>query len=140
MKRIFFISCMLLFIMSCSTEIEINHKNISGVWKASEFNAQVTNLSPADRESGEKEFLSSVYTLNEDKTLEIHSDYFKNGVKGLWELDLKTNEISMTYMAEGMDALEKYIVTSLTKDKVVMRQEIDANDYKGFVEITFVKK
>lgn len=139
MKLKFFIPVLFIFIVSCSQEIEINHKNIAGVWKASVFDAQVSNLSSADRESGEKEFLSSVYTLNEDQTLEIHSDYFKNGVTGLWEIDVKTNEISMAYMDGENDALEKYTVKSLTKNKIVMHQDIDANNYKGFVEITFVK-
>ncbi len=139
MKIKFLIPVLFIFFVSCNQEIEINQKNVSGVWKASVFDAQVSNLSSADRESGEKEFLSSVYTLNEDKTLEIHSEYFKNGVKGFWELDVKTNVISMTYMDGELDALEKYTVKSLTKNKVVMHQEINANDYKGFVEITFVK-
>lgn len=139
MKIKFLIPVLFILFVSCNQEIEINQKNISGVWKASVFDAQVSNLSSADRESGEKEFLSSVYTLNEDKSLEIHSEYFKNGVKGLWELDVKTNEISMTYMDGELDALEKYTVKSLTKNKIVMHQEINANDYKGYVEITFVK-
>jgi hypothetical protein len=139
MRFKFLTPVLLLFIVACNQEIEINHANIAGVWKASIFDAEVTNLSSADKASGEKEFLSSVYTLNADQTMEIHSDYFKDGVKGLWEIDPKTNEISMTYKDGENEALEKYTVKSLTKNKIVLRQEINANDYKGYVEITFTK-
>jgi len=139
MKLKLFLPVLLVLAYSCDQKVEINAEHMSGKWQASEFESEIPNMSAEYKEAGEKEFLSSVYTLNEDYSMEMRSEYFKEGARGHWELDPVTNEISMIYSYDTIEGLEKYTIKYLSKKKVILRQDIDANEFKGFVELTLEK-
>ncbi len=135
-KKIFYFSFFIITIISCNEPLEINNENILGSWKAEKFISKIADIPPEYAEAGEKEFLSSIYILNPDNSMEMRSDYFKDGAKGHWELNGDTKEISMFYEYDTIKGIEKYIVTSLSKNQLVLRQDIDE---QSFVELTLIK-
>jgi len=129
------LSIVILF-SACS--VEVNETNVAGKWKASDFESTIPDV-PADfAEAGVKEFLSSIYTLNPDNSFELRSDYFQQGAFGRWELNAETKEISMFYEMDSIKGVETYIITALTKSKIVLFQDIP--DVKAHVEITLIKE
>ncbi len=137
-KRIIFIPVFFVFVFTCkNAPLEISNTTVAGKWKAAQFESKVPDMPPEYAEAGEKEFLSSVYTLNPDMSMEMHSDYFTQGAKGHWELDPDTKEISMYYQYDTINGVEKYIVKSLTSHEMVLRQDIKLVD--GFVQLTLQK-
>ncbi len=137
LKKLFILPFICAFIISCSTTVEINPENVSGVWTAQEFESTVPGIPEDVIAAGKKEFLSSVYTLNSDNTMDMHSDYFSKGAPGNWELDNATKELSMYYTADTIQGIEKFIITELTKNKMVLRQDIENMD--AFVQLTLQK-
>ncbi|MBP8917992.1 MAG: hypothetical protein KBG70_14685, partial [Chitinophagales bacterium] len=81
-KKLIFLPFLFIAFISCDTELEINNENVSGVWKADVFVSTVPGIPPEYVEAGGKEFLSSVYTLNSDNSMNMKSDYFSNGAPG----------------------------------------------------------
>lgn len=136
-KKILFIPILFLTFISCNTELEINNENVSGVWKADVFVSTVPGIPQEYVEAGEKEFLSSVYTLNDDNSMNMKSDYFSNGAPGNWELNPETKELSMFYTADTINGIEKFIITSLSKHQMILRQDIEEMD--AYVELTLKK-
>lgn len=118
-------------------ELEINNSNVEGKWKAEKFISTIPDIPQNVVEAGEKEFLSSVYTLNADNSMEMSSNYFINGAKGRWELNGETKEISMFYEYDTIKGVEKYIITSLSDLHIVLKQEMGSD--KSFVELTLKK-
>jgi hypothetical protein len=131
-----FVPVLFLLSYACDREIEINNKNITGTWQASEFESEIPSIPPEYKEAGEKEFLSSVYTLREDHSMEMRSDYYNNGAFGRWEFNPDSKEISMIYQYDTTEGIEKYIITYLSENKMVLHQDIDANEFKGYVQLT----
>ena len=122
-------------IISCS--LEINKENLSGSWKADRFVSTIPGIPEEFAKAGEKEFLSSVYTLNTDNSLSVKSDYFSNGASGRWELDETTSEISLFYSYDTIKGIEKYKIVSLEKKELILRQDMENGN--GYVEITLKK-
>ena len=123
------------FLTACKTEI--NETNVSGVWKAKEFESTIPGIPAEFQEAGKKEFLSSVYTLNTDNSLEVRSDFFKAGAKGHWEKKKKKLEVAMYYEMDTIKGVETYRILSLEKTTMVLQQ--DMPDMNGYVKITLQK-
>ena len=136
-KKLIFLPFLFIAFISCDTELEINNENVSGVWKADVFVSTVPGIPPEYVEAGEKEFLSSVYTLNSDNSMNMKSDYFSNGGPGNWELNPETKELSMYYTADTINGIEKFIITSLSKHQMILRQDIE--EMSAYVELTLKK-
>ncbi len=136
-KKLIFLPFLFVVFISCSTELEISNENVSGIWKADVFLSTVPGIPAEYVEAGEKEFLSSVYTLNSDNSMNMTSDYFSQGAPGNWELNPETKELSMYYTADTINGIEKFIITSLSKHKMILRQDIEEMD--AFVELTLKK-
>lgn len=136
-NKLLFIPIFFLIFNSCSTELEVSKENVSGVWKADVFVSTVPGIPQEYVEAGEKEFLSSVYTLNSDNSMNMKSDYFSNGAPGNWELNPESKELSMYYTADTINGIEKFIITSLSKHQMILRQDIEEMD--AYVELTLKK-
>lgn len=137
LKKLLFLPIFISLFISCSTELEINNENVSGVWKADVFVSTVPGIPQEFVEAGQKEFLSSVYTLNSDHSLNMTSDYFSKGANGNWELNPDTKELSMYYTSDTIQGIEKFIITTLSKHQMVLRQDIE--DMDAYVELTLKK-
>ncbi len=136
-KRLIFLPIFFMAFISCSTELEVSKENVSGVWKADVFVSTVPGIPQEYVEAGEKEFLSSVYTLNSDNSMNMKSDYFSNGAPGNWELNPETKELSMYYTADTINGIEKFMITSLSKHQMILRQDIE--EMNAYVELTLKK-
>ncbi len=121
-----------------NTSTEINETSVSGVWKAKEFESTIPDIPEEYLEAGKKEFLSSVYTLNQDNTLEVRSDYFREGARGHWELDVTKKEISMFYEMDTIKGVETYNIIDLSKKEMTLRQEM--TEVNAYVQITLQKQ
>lgn len=137
-SRIIIFSLLCCAIFSCKEKsLEITSENIVGVWHAEHFESKIPDMKPEFAEAGEKEFLSSVYSLNQDMSMQLHSDYFTENASGHWELNPETKEISMFYEYDTIRGIEKYIVKSLTTHEIVLHQDVEP--VQGFVELTLKK-
>ncbi|MEZ5015370.1 MAG: hypothetical protein R2794_13885 [Chitinophagales bacterium] len=122
-------------IISCSSDkaLDVNKQNVSGVWKAADFRADIPNMSPEYQEAGKAEFLSSTYTLNNDNSMEMHSDFYSDGAVGHWVVDPSTKELSMFYEYDTTKGVEKYFITQLSEHHMVLHQDIEM--VNGYVEL-----
>lgn len=133
MKYLFGI-CLLLMV---SCKATLNDKNITGEWKASNFESHVEGISPQMVEAGKKEFLSSVYDLKDKHYLLLTSTYYKNGAEGSWSLDPVKKEITFKYAYLGTNGNEKYTITSFSKNRMTLEQTFE--NMKGTVQLTLVR-
>lgn len=134
-KTIFVVFTATILFTACKTAIK--ESTVSGVWKAKEFESTIPGIPQDIQDAGKTEFLSSVYTLNADNSLEVKSNYFKEGAKGHWELDAEKKAIDMYYEMDTIKGVEKYIIMDLNKTTMVLRQEMTEID--AYVQITLEK-
>jgi hypothetical protein len=134
-KNIFAFALLIVVFVSCKTVP--SKESITGVWKAKAFESTIQGVPEEYMEAGKKEFLSSVYTLNEDLSLEVHSDYFKSGAKGHWEFDSAINELALYYEMDTIKGVEKYNVVKLTTTSMTLKQQMMEDG--SYVQITLQK-
>lgn len=143
MKKNVILLILIVSVFSACKEINnsstpINESSVSGVWKAKEFESTIPDIPEEYLEAGKKEFLSSVYTLNEDNTLEVRSDYFREGARGHWELDVEKKELSMFYEMDTIKGVETYNILELSSKAMTLRQEM--TEVNAYVQITLEKQ
>jgi hypothetical protein len=126
-----------LILAACNEKVALTEENISGVWKASNFESTVPNIPAEYQEAGKQEFMSSVYTLNSDNSFELRSDFFSSGALGRWEFNPETKELSMFYEMDTTHGVEKFNVTELSGTSMTLRQDIPSMN--AFVQLELKK-
>lgn len=138
MKKSFVIVfALLMVVVACNKQVDINVANVAGTWSASSFKSTIPDVPEEYAEAGEKEFLSSKYTLNKDNTFELFSDYFEKGARGRWDFDAEKNELSFFYEMDSVKGVEIYTIKELTAKSITLHQDIP--DMDAYVEIKLKK-
>jgi hypothetical protein len=135
-KSIYCAIIIALVFISC--KVEVNETNVVGTWSAKSFESTIPGVPPEYAEAGEKEFLSSIYTLNADNSFKLTSNFYQPGARGRWELDAETNVLVIHYEMGSEKGIETYVVKKLYKNRIVLFQNMP--EASGYVQITLVKK
>lgn len=130
MKSTTLIIVICLSLFSCSGQIKESF--LIGEWKVIEFSADTPELSHFVIEAGREEALSSVYVFNKDGQLDLKSGYYLNGVKGTWNFNPESKELTISYLDEEETGKETNLIQSLSESKMIWVQNL-----KGLGTLTF---
>ncbi|MFT5724695.1 MAG: hypothetical protein ACI9JN_001816 [Bacteroidia bacterium] len=119
----FFIVVAIIQFYSCSTEY--NAKTIEGYWEVIEADVKMPDLSPTIIDAGKELALSSAYVFNDDSSYVETTNYYPEGIKGKWWVDMDSMILVLRNTDEEIPGNAEYNFRLESKRKMIWTQDYD---------------